>query len=84
MVLELDPVLLEVLACPDDHHAPLLTGAPDDPDADALTCSACGRIYPVRDGIPIMLLDEATGPATRESAGVDAAGGGRAEGSASP
>ena len=84
MNLELDPVLLEVLACPDDHHTPLLTGAPDDPDADALTCSSCGRIFPVRDGIPIMLLDEATLPATQESAGDDSAGAGSAEGSASP
>jgi uncharacterized protein YbaR (Trm112 family) len=67
--MQLDPVLLEVLACPDDHHSPLLTGAPDDPEADALTCSTCGRIFPVRDGIPIMLLDEATPPATRGSDG---------------
>ena len=63
MALELDPVLLAVLVCPDDHHAPLLPGAPGDPDAAALTCSSCGRIFPVRDGIPIMLLDEATLPA---------------------
>jgi uncharacterized protein YbaR (Trm112 family) len=57
----LDPVLLEVLACPADHHAPLRQGAPGDPGAFALTCTACGRVFPVRDGIPVLLLDEATG-----------------------
>jgi uncharacterized protein YbaR (Trm112 family) len=61
MAVELDPVLLEVLACPAPDHAPLRLGTPDDPDADALTCSSCGRVYPVRDGIPVLLLDEASG-----------------------
>jgi uncharacterized protein len=59
--LGLDPVLLEVLACPADHHAPLIEGAPDDPTAAALTCTECGRVFPVRDGIPVLLLDEAIG-----------------------
>ena len=59
--LGLDPVLLEVLACPADHHAPLMLGSPSDPEADALTCSDCGRVFPIRDGIPVLLLDEATG-----------------------
>lgn len=59
MTVELDPKLLEILACPSQDHAPLTPGTVDDPDADALTCSACGRVYPVRDGIPVLLLDEA-------------------------
>ena len=62
--LALDPVLLEVLACPADHHAPLAVGTPDDPAAPALTCTECGRIFPIRDGIPVLLLDEATGGPT--------------------
>lgn len=63
MAMQLDPVLLEVLACPAPHHAPLVAGTPDDPDADALTCTECGRVFPVRDGIPVLLLDEAlSGP----------------------
>jgi uncharacterized protein YbaR (Trm112 family) len=57
----LDPVLLDVLACPAEHHAPLHPGAPGDPGAPALTCTECGRVFPVRDGIPVLLLDEATG-----------------------
>ena len=59
--LSLDPVLLEVLACPADHHAPLEMGEPGDPSAAALTCTECGRVFPIRDGIPVLLLDEATG-----------------------
>jgi uncharacterized protein YbaR (Trm112 family) len=70
VAVELDPVLLEVLACPDTHHSPLLVGTAEDPDASALTCSTCGRIFPVRDGIPILLLDEAiAGPATERETG---------------
>lgn len=61
MAVELDPVLLGVLACPAEHHAQLVSGTPDDPAAPALTCSECGRIFPIRDGIPVLLLDEATG-----------------------
>jgi hypothetical protein len=63
MAVTLDAQLLEILACPSADHAPLRAGSPTDPDADALTCTECGRVYPVRDGIPVLLLDEATGPA---------------------
>lgn len=59
MAIHLDEQLLAVLACPADHHAPLVVGREGDPDAPFLTCSECGRAYPVRDGIPVLLLDEA-------------------------
>ena len=59
MAVSLDPRLMEILACPSDDHAPLRAGTPADPEADVLTCTACGRGYPVRDGIPVLLLDEA-------------------------
>jgi uncharacterized protein len=58
VAVELDPQLLEILACPSPDHAPLRPGSPDDPAADALTCTSCGRVFPVRDGIPVLLLDE--------------------------
>jgi hypothetical protein len=63
----LDPQLLEILACPDTHHAPLTY----DVDAQTLTCTECGRVFPIRDGIPVLLLDEAVRPAD----GGDGAGG---------
>jgi uncharacterized protein YbaR (Trm112 family) len=62
VAVELDPQLMEILACPSDDHAPLRAGTPEDPDADMLTCTACGRRFPVVDGIPVLLLDEAIPP----------------------
>jgi uncharacterized protein len=44
--------LLDILVCPVDHAKVRLEG-------DRLVCEKCGRAYPVRDGIPIMLVDEA-------------------------
>ena len=66
MAVQLDPQLLEILACPSDDHAPLTTGTPENPDADALTCTSCGRQFRVEDGIPVLLLDEAIEPASGE------------------
>ncbi len=57
--MPLDPQLLEILACPDTHHAPLTYDA----QGDSLTCTKCGRKFKVVDGIPVLLLDEATPPA---------------------
>ena len=65
MAVDLDPQLMEILACPCPAHAELRSGTVADPEADALTCSMCGRSFPVTDGIPVLLLDEAlpgTGP----------------------
>jgi hypothetical protein len=28
------------------------------PDKETLTCKSCGKVYPVRNGIPIMLVDD--------------------------
>jgi uncharacterized protein YbaR (Trm112 family) len=52
----LDPALLQILACPDTHHAPLTLDAV----AQTLTCTECCLIFPIRDGIPVLLLDEAS------------------------
>jgi uncharacterized protein len=65
MAVDLDPRLLEILACPSDDHAALTAGAPGDPEADALTCTECGRVYPVEDGVPVLLLDAAEHPDAR-------------------
>ncbi|MEU7529761.1 Trm112 family protein [Saccharothrix sp. NPDC042600] len=62
MAVQLDPRLLEILACPCPEHAPLKPGTAADPQADFLTCTSCGRSFPVREGIPVLLLDEAVEP----------------------
>jgi uncharacterized protein YbaR (Trm112 family) len=53
--LGLDPELLAILACPDVHHSPLTV----DEENSELLCTTCDRAFPVRDGIPVLLLDEA-------------------------
>ncbi len=50
----IDPKLLEELVCPVTHH-PLRF----DREAGELISEAAGLAYPIRDGIPIMLPDEA-------------------------
>lgn len=52
---QLDPRLLEILACPQDK-GPLLYFA----DEAILYNPRLQRSYAVRDGIPVMLIDEAT------------------------
>lgn len=52
----IDPGLAEVLVCPVDKAE-----LRQDEAAQRLVCTACGRRYPVRDGIPIMLVDQAEG-----------------------
>ncbi|HEV7473388.1 MAG TPA: Trm112 family protein [Pyrinomonadaceae bacterium] len=47
--------LLEILACPACKAKVELK-----PDGNALKCVACRRVYPIRDDIPVMLVDEAT------------------------
>jgi uncharacterized protein YbaR (Trm112 family) len=49
-----DPKLLEILVCP-VSHGPLRY----DRDAQELISESAGLAYPIRDGIPIMLADEA-------------------------
>jgi uncharacterized protein YbaR (Trm112 family) len=54
----IDAELLEILACPSDDHAPLREETRD--GADVLVCTYCLTTYPVLDGIPVLLLDDAT------------------------
>jgi len=61
--------LWEVLACPCDRHAPVVA----DKESGRVVCTHCRTSFDVRDGIPVMLIDEATpGP---HGVGVNAAGG---------
>lgn len=51
----IDPKLLEILACPVCKTDVKAQG-------ERLVCVQCGRRYPIRDGIPVMLIDEAEEP----------------------
>ena len=46
--------LLDILACPKCKGAVELTQK-----QDGLVCNACKLMYPIKDDIPIMLIDEA-------------------------
>jgi len=63
----LDPKLLEILACPEDK-GPLLYFE----DEQSLYNPRLKRRYSVRDGIPIMLIDEAETLDDAEAARLDA------------
>jgi len=49
----IDKELLDILVCPLCKTAVVLQG-------EALKCSQCRRVYPIKDDIPIMLVQEAT------------------------
>jgi uncharacterized protein len=53
--------LIEVLGCPACEDRPPL----EKTDA-GLRCDRCGRVYPVVDGLPILVTDRATGSAEKE------------------
>jgi uncharacterized protein YbaR (Trm112 family) len=52
---DVDPELLAILACPLDKQPVTRQG-------NYLVCQECQRHYPIRDGIPVMLIDEALTP----------------------
>ena len=53
--MPVDPELLEILACPHCKTKVSLVK-----DGTALKCGQCKRVFPIKDDIPVMLLDEAT------------------------
>ena len=69
--MKIDDWLLEILACP-ACHAPLR----EDDVASELVCTSpeCGLAYPVRDDIPVLLVDEARRPGEPGKAGPGEAG----------
>ena len=54
--LGLSPHLWDVLACPCPRHAAVEADEAD----EMIVCTLCATRFPVRDGIPVMLLDDAT------------------------
>ena len=53
--MAVDPELLAILACP-ECKTPVTVVR----DGAGLKCPACKRVYPVRDDIPVMLVEEAS------------------------
>lgn len=51
----MDPEFLKRLACPVCKSSLTVEG-------EKLACRQCGRRYPVRDGVPVLLTDEAEMP----------------------
>jgi len=51
----IDKELLDILACPDCK-------ADVELKENKIVCKKCGKRYPIKDGIPIMLIDEAEDP----------------------
>ena len=49
--------LLEIMQCPEDAGT-----LREDVPSSQLVCESCGVRYPVRDGIPVMLSEEAIRP----------------------
>jgi uncharacterized protein YbaR (Trm112 family) len=54
-IMAIPKELLDILVCPACKAPVKLT-----PDNSGLKCQACRRVYPVRDEIPVMLIEEAT------------------------
>lgn len=54
--MNIDQKLLDIIVCPACHGE--LEAV-----ADELVCQGCGNAYPVRDDIPVLLVDEARKPA---------------------
>ena len=53
--MPVDPALLEILVCPECKTPVRLVN-----EGAGLRCDTCRRVYPIKDDIPVMLVDEAT------------------------
>jgi len=54
-IMSINSKLLEILACPVCKTDIKLTA-----DEKGLKCVQCNRVYPIKEDIPVMLIDEAT------------------------
>lgn len=52
--MAMDSELLAILACPKCKNDVKLNSS-----GDGIECSECGVVYPIKDGIPVMLVEEA-------------------------
>ncbi|HLW51756.1 MAG TPA: Trm112 family protein [Candidatus Angelobacter sp.] len=51
--------ILDILICPvPECRKPLILAS----DENSLQCTGCKRIYPIREGIPVLLIEEAKKP----------------------
>ena len=55
--MAVDKELLDILICPNDHGAVEYRE-----QEEVIVCTKCGLRYPVRDDIPVMLIEEAERP----------------------
>ena len=55
----IDPKLLEILMCPVCKVKVVL-------QQEHIVCTKCARAYPIREGIPVMLPEEASKPRSNE------------------
>jgi uncharacterized protein len=79
--MHIDGWLLDILACP-ECHSPLRV----DEEASELVCTSatCALAYPVRDDIPVLLVEEARRTGSAGGAGGHAADAGGASGAGGP
>jgi uncharacterized protein YbaR (Trm112 family) len=56
--MSINPSLLEILCCPAVHDGGACHGSLSYL-GDSLKCESCGLIYPIEDGIPVLLADHA-------------------------
>lgn len=54
--MALDPRLLDLLCCPAEEAGAPCHGLLEE-RPEGLRCCRCGRIYPIEDGIPVLLPD---------------------------
>jgi len=60
--MTINPKILKILACPQCKTDVELTS-----DEKGLKCVKCHRVYPIKQDIPIMLIDEASIEPDRET-----------------
>jgi len=61
--MAISPELLDILVCPLDKAKVELL-----PDESGLKCVQCGRVYPIREDIPVMLIEENAAEEAAEAA----------------